>query len=206
MFVQMYMLGFACHKPKSKGVCRMCSFRATGVLSLLCLALAGCATSTVFGPVNTLIVPALPATADAPLPESHADTVAAQKIRVFPSHLDPESDLYRHRSVFFNFDDWALRKQDAQVVEMHGIYLWRYPELHVRVEGNTDDRGSREYNLALGERRAQTVKEALQLLGARDEQIDTVSYGEEKPRRPGRDERSRAQNRRADIVYRAMSR
>ena len=76
----------------------------------------------------------------------------------------------------------------------------------MRVEGNTDDRGSREYNLALGERRAQTVKEALQLLGARDEQIDTVSYGEEKPRRPGRDERSRAQNRRADNVYRAMSR
>lgn len=184
----------------------MCSFRATHVLGLLCLALAGCATGTVFGPVQTVVVPALAPTAEVPLAAPHANAAAAQRIRVFPSHLDPQSDLYRQRSVFFDFDGWALRQQDKQVVEMHGIYLWRYPELHVRVEGNTDDRGSREYNLALGERRAQAVKETLQLLGASGEQIDTVSYGEEKPRHHGRDERSRAQNRRADIVYRATSR
>lgn len=206
MFVQMYMLGSACHKSQSTDLCRMCSFRATPSLSLLCLLLAGCATGTVLGPVQTVLVPPLPSAAAAPLPESQAENVAARHIRVFPSHLDPASDLHRHRSVFFDFDGWSLRQQDEQVVEMHGIYLWRYPELRVRVEGNTDDRGSREYNLALGERRAQAVKEALHLLGARDEQIEAVSYGEEKPRHPGHDERSRALNRRADIVYRAASR
>jgi peptidoglycan-associated lipoprotein len=69
------------------------------------------------------------------------------------------------------------------------------------VQGNADERGSREYNLALGQRRADAVKQAMQLLGARSEQIETISFGEEKPRATGHDEKSWAENRRADIVY-----
>ena len=184
----------------------MCSVRATAALCVLATVLAGCATGTVFGPVNTVLVAPLPVAASAPLPKPQPEVVAAQRIRVFPPHLDPDSELYQHRSVFFAFDDWVLRSEDQPVVESHGLYLWRYPELRVRVEGNTDDRGGREYNLALGERRAQAVKAAMQLLGAKEDQIETVSYGEEKPRRQGLDETSRAHNRRADIVYRKTSR
>lgn len=179
---------------------------ATAVRFVFALALTGCAASTVLGPVKTVLVPPLPAGASAPLPKPQPEPVAARHIRVLPPHLDPDSELYQHRSVFFAFDDAALRPEDRPVVGSHGVYLWRYPELHVQVEGNTDDRGGREYNLALGERRAQAVKAAMQLLGAREDQIETVSYGEEKPRRHGVDEASRAYNRRVDIVYRKTSR
>ncbi len=162
-------------------------------------------TSTVVEQGGTVFVAPLPAAASAPLPEPTPEP-AAQVINVLPPHLDPDSELYRHRSVFFAFDQSTLRPQDLSVVEAHGIYLWRYPELRVRVEGNTDDRGSREYNLALGQRRAEAVGAAMRLLGAREDQIEAVSYGEEKPRRSGDDEASRAHNRRADIVYRRTSR
>lgn len=174
--------------------------RVSAVLPALVAALAGCATGTALGPLRPVVVAPLPVAASAPLPRAQPEPVA-QRIKVLPAHLDPDSELYQRRSVYFAFDDWGLRSEDRAVVESHGNYLWRYPELRVRVEGNTDDRGGREYNLALGERRAYAVKAAMQLLGARDDQIETVSYGEEKPRDPGTDEESRAHNRRADIVY-----
>jgi peptidoglycan-associated lipoprotein len=167
----------------------------------LAAVLSGCS-GLVKDPPQTLYVPPLPAAASAPLPRAKPQQPAARVIKVLPPHLDPDSELYQHRSVFFAFDDSAIRPEDRAIVESHGIYLWRYPELRIRVEGNTDDRGGREYNLALGERRAQAVKAAMRLLGARDEQIETMSYGEEKPRASGMDEDARARNRRADIVYR----
>lgn len=184
----------------------MTVLRVVAALPALAIALAGCATGTALGPVRSVFVPPLPVAASAPLPRPQPEPEAGQRIKVLPPHLDPDSELYGHRSVFFAFDEWSLRPEDQPVVESHGIYLWRYPELRVRVEGNTDDRGGREYNLALGERRAQALKAAMQLLGAREEQIETMSYGEEKPRRPGTDEAARAHNRRADIVYRRTSR
>jgi peptidoglycan-associated lipoprotein len=87
------------------------------------------------------------------------------------------------------------------VIELQGQYLARNPALQLRVEGNTDERGSSEYNLALGQRRAQAVKSALQLYGVKDSQVEAVSFGKEKPRATGHDESAWAQNRRADIVY-----
>jgi peptidoglycan-associated lipoprotein len=172
---------------------------------MACALMAGCA-GTVRDPPWPVVVPPLPPAVAEPEPLPPPPGPAPQIIKVLPPHLDPDSELYKNRSVFFAFDDEALRPKDLAVVESHGIYLWRYPELHIRVEGNTDDRGGREYNLALGERRAQSVKAALRLLGAREEQIETVSYGEEKPRRHGTNDSSRAYNRRADIVYRKTSR
>ncbi|WP_457391490.1 peptidoglycan-associated lipoprotein Pal [Roseateles sp. P5_E1] len=182
----------------------MNKFRIRAALAAIATSVTAC-TSTVVEPLGTIVVAPLPPAASAPLPKPKAEP-AAQVIKVLPPHLDPDSELYRHRSVFFTFDQSTLRAQARSVVEAHGIYLWRYPELHVRVEGNTDDRGGREYNLALGQRRAEAVRAAMRLLGARDEQIETVSYGEEKPRRQGTNEASRAHNRRADIVYRRTSR
>lgn len=175
------------------------------LFSAVPVVLSGCS-GWVLDPPNTVVIAPLPAAASAPLPKPPPPAQAGQVIKVMPPHLDPDSELYQNRSVFFAFDDATLRPVDRAIAEAHGTYLWRYPELHVRVEGHTDDRGGREYNLALGERRAQALKSAMQLLGARDEQIETISFGEEKPRTAGADEASRAWNRRADIVYRTSLR
>src|SRR5690349_15248847 len=90
-------------------------------------------------------------------------------------------------SVFFEFDKSALTPQDRKVVEAHAQYLKEHPDLKVRVEGNTDERGSKEYNLALGQRRAETVTKVMKLLGVKDQRVEAVSYGEEKPRAEGHD-------------------
>ncbi|TMH30009.1 MAG: hypothetical protein E6H58_15190, partial [Betaproteobacteria bacterium] len=87
------------------------------------------------------------------------------------------------------------------VIEVQGDYLSRNPNLHVRVEGNTDERGSSEYNLALGQRRAEAVTGALKLYGVKDSQVEAVSFGREKPKAAGHDEAAWAENRRADVVY-----
>jgi peptidoglycan-associated lipoprotein len=104
-------------------------------------------------------------------------------------------------SVFFPFDVDAVQAADRDTIQAHGAYLGKNSGARVRVEGNADERGSSEYNLGLGQRRANNVRKALILAGAKDSQIETVSFGEEKPRASGHDEESWAQNRRADIVY-----
>ena len=104
-------------------------------------------------------------------------------------------------SVFFEFDKSALSAQDRKLVEAHAQYLVQHPATKVRVEGNADERGSKEYNLALGQRRAETVANVMKLLGVKDQRVEAVSYGEEKPRAQGHDEQAWAQNRRSDIQY-----
>jgi peptidoglycan-associated lipoprotein len=86
------------------------------------------------------------------------------------------------------------------VVAAHAAYLTKFPTARVRLEGHTDERGSREYNIGLGERRAQTVRKALMLQGVSEAQITTVSYGEERPAVEGSDESAHAQNRRVELV------
>lgn len=105
------------------------------------------------------------------------------------------------RSVYFPFDVDAIQEGDRPVVQAHGAYLSEHPERKARTEGNADERGSSEYNLALGQRRANNTKKALVLSGAKASQIEAISYGEEKPIAPGHDEASWAQNRRVDITY-----
>jgi peptidoglycan-associated lipoprotein len=95
----------------------------------------------------------------------------------------------------------AIQDADKQVIQAHGEYLGVHPEHKVRSEGNADERGSSEYNLALGQRRANNTKKALVLSGAHTDQIEAISYGEEKPVATGHDEESWAQNRRTDINY-----
>ncbi|MBI5006946.1 MAG: peptidoglycan-associated lipoprotein Pal [Nitrosomonadales bacterium] len=104
-------------------------------------------------------------------------------------------------SVHFPFDVDAVQPEDRATVQAHGKYLSENRGSKVRLEGNADERGSSEYNLALGQRRANNVKKLLILSGAKESQITTVSYGEEKPRATGHDEASWAQNRRVDFVY-----
>jgi peptidoglycan-associated lipoprotein len=113
---------------------------------------------------------------------------------------DPSSPLYK-RSVYFDYDSNAVKDEYKGLVQAHSRYLADKRDSRIRIEGNCDERGSREYNLALGQRRAESVKKVMTVLGVPDTRIETVSYGEEKPVAPGHDESAWAQNRRADIKY-----
>jgi peptidoglycan-associated lipoprotein len=109
--------------------------------------------------------------------------------------------LMRENIVHFDYDRSDIRDRDRAILDNHGRYLAANPGTSVRLEGHADERGSREYNLALGERRAQAVARYLRILGVSDGQMDILSYGEEKPVAFGRDEISWQQNRRVEIVY-----
>ncbi len=113
----------------------------------------------------------------------------------------PQSGLLATRLVYFDFDSAEIKGAGTDVVAAHAKYLASHPAIRVRLEGHTDERGSREYNIGLGERRAQSVRRALLLQGATDAQISTVSYGEERPVALGHDETAWAKNRRVEIVY-----
>jgi peptidoglycan-associated lipoprotein len=113
---------------------------------------------------------------------------------------DPNSMLSK-RSVYFDFDSNAVKDEYRGLVQAHSRYLTDKRDSRIRIEGNCDERGSREYNLALGQRRAESVKKVMTVLGVGDARIETTSYGEEKPASGGHDEAAWAQNRRADIRY-----
>lgn len=113
----------------------------------------------------------------------------------------PQEGVLARRVVYFDFDSSEIRGEGTDIVAAHAKYLTANPNLHVRLEGHTDERGSREYNIGLGERRAQAVRRSLLLQGASDSQVSTVSYGAERPAVAGSDEAAWAKNRRVEIVY-----
>ena len=113
---------------------------------------------------------------------------------------DPNNILSK-RSVYFDFDSYVVRDEFKPLVEAHARYLQQNRNARLTIQGNTDERGSHEYNLALGQKRADSVKRMMALLGAGDGQIETVSFGKEKPRNGGHDEVAWAENRRDDMVY-----
>jgi peptidoglycan-associated lipoprotein len=117
------------------------------------------------------------------------------------SPLDDPTGSLSVRTIYFDYDSDAVRVEFRPVVEAHANYLATHPNTAITLEGHADERGSREYNLALGERRALSVRRQMVLLGASAAQIRTVSYGEERPAIEGHDEQSYAQNRRAEILY-----
>jgi peptidoglycan-associated lipoprotein len=106
------------------------------------------------------------------------------------------------RSIYFDYDSNAVKDEYRGLVQDHSRYMTAAQrDSRIRIEGNADERGSREYNLALAQRRAEAVKRVMTVLGVSDNRIETISYGEEKPKASGHDESSWAQNRRADIRY-----
>ena len=113
---------------------------------------------------------------------------------------DPNNILSK-RSVYYDFDKSDVKAEYRPMVEAHARYLRENPGAQVTVEGNCDERGSREYNVALGQRRAESVKKMMTVLGAAEKQVEAVSFGEEKPKAGGHDETAWAQNRRSDIQY-----
>jgi len=139
--------------------------------------------------------PTPPAAAPRPMPTSTVATVS------LPDYLDPKSSISTERSVYFDFDVFTIRGEDAPLIERHAKYLASHPAVAIRIEGHADERGSAEYNLALGQRRAESVLRALRIYGVRDGQMEAISWGESKPRAAGHDEAAWAQNRRADLQY-----
>jgi peptidoglycan-associated lipoprotein len=113
---------------------------------------------------------------------------------------DPGSILSR-RSIFYDYDKFDVKDEYRALVEAHAKFLRENPGRKMLIQGNTDERGGREYNLSLGQRRSDGVKRMLILLGAREDQIESVSLGEEKPRSEGHDESAWSQNRRSDLLY-----
>ena len=118
------------------------------------------------------------------------------------SQLQDPNSILSQRSVYYDYDSYSVKSEYRELVLSHARFLRDNSSASVILQGNTDDRGSREYNLALGQRRADSVRNMMTLAGARDEQIESVSLGEEKPRALGHSESAWSQNRRTDILYR----
>ena len=113
---------------------------------------------------------------------------------------DPKSPLYE-RSVYFDFNEYTVQTKYQKTLSAHASYLKANPKQKIIIQGNTDERGTAEYNLALGQRRSDAVRKSLNLMGVSDDQMEAVSFGKEKPKAEGDNEAAWAENRRADIVY-----
>jgi len=113
---------------------------------------------------------------------------------------DPDSPLSQ-RVIYFAFDSSEVAEEDRPLVEAHAAFLVANPDITVAVEGHTDERGAREYNIGLGDQRAQSVRRMLEFQGVSPAQISVVSYGEEKPAVEGHDESAWSMNRRVELVY-----
>ena len=113
---------------------------------------------------------------------------------------DPKSPLFK-RSVYFDFDSYAVKSEYQATLQAHANYLKANKDRKIKIEGNTDERGTTEYNLALGQRRSEAVRKSLSLLGVPDSQMEAVSFGKEKPKSQGSNETAWQENRRADIAY-----
>lgn len=169
-------------------------FSKTLLASAVCL-MAACSTTggnvEPATPKNVVAADTARPVAEAPSGLSAADLAALR---------DPANPLSK-RSIFFDLDSNVIKQDYASVIETHGKFLASRPGVKVMIRGNTDERGTAEYNLALGQRRADATRQGLVAYGVRDSQIETVSFGSEKPVAQGHTEAAWAKNRRADIAY-----
>jgi peptidoglycan-associated lipoprotein len=138
----------------------------------------------------------------APAPQQQTFAIHPQQAHATPSAANSASlQLPAQRSFYYDLDRYDIKPVHRPAIEAHARYLQQNADAHVTIQGNGDERGSREYNLALGQRRAESVRQVMRLSGVADRQIETISFGEEKPKALGHDEASWAENRRSDVVY-----
>lgn len=130
-----------------------------------------------------------------------AVTPVAPKVAQQANPLKDPNNILSKRSIFYDFDKYDIKDEYRALVQAHANYLAQNRGAKMLIQGNTDERGSREYNIALGQRRADGVKKMLELMGAQDSQIEAVSLGEEKPRCTEQTEACYSQNRRSDMLY-----
>lgn len=145
--------------------------------------------------------PAPPATA--PVTDSGSTQAVGNDGAFQGNPLDDPASLLSNRTVYFEYDASDIQGPDRPVIEAHGRYLADNPSATVTLEGHADERGSREYNIALGEQRANAVRQLMALLGASASQIKVISYGEERPAAEGSNEEAWRLNRRVEIIYRS---
>ena len=162
--------------------------------ALVALLIAGCSSS-----------PSGPEQGGAPVETrgGNVATVTAGGVdsRALPRELTDPKSILSKRSIYFDYDKYDVRAEYKDLVTAHAKFLANNRQFKMLVQGNTDERGSREYNLALGQKRADSIKKMLTLLGAREDQVESVSLGEEKPKSEGQNEAAWAENRRGDMLY-----
>lgn len=172
------------------------------VLPTLLAVIAGCSSTKLAEPSAAAPVTTAaptPAQTSRPAPPAQPAQTAVKTVTAHP--LDNLKSSLAQRSVYFDFDSVLIHDADRPLIEAHAKYLTSSRTAQVRIEGNADERGGREYNLALGQRRAEGVLKSLTLLGAPAAEMEAISYGKEKPADPGHDEAAWAKNRRADLNY-----
>jgi peptidoglycan-associated lipoprotein len=175
--------------------------RVSFVVLAIAAGLYGCATTE--SPEST--ESATPSTSGTP---TQSSTAARQSRGVTPGaarapiQLTPGQRPDLKYSVYFEYDQYDVKPEFRALVDSHARWLKTNPQARLKIEGNADERGSREYNLALGQRRAEAVTKMLLLMGARPEQIEAISWGEEKPRGTTHDETAWSENRRSDFANR----
>jgi peptidoglycan-associated lipoprotein len=169
--------------------------RQTLVLATLTAALlAACSSQPPAPEQKPAQVEQKPPAVSAPVTQETIDPFSVAALK------DPKNILSK-RSVFFNFDEYVVKEEFKPLIEAHAKFLVKNGGMKMLIQGNADERGSREYNLALGQKRAEAVKKSLLLLGGKENQIEAVSLGKEKPRCTESSEECWAQNRRDDMLY-----
>ena len=172
------------------------------VSAVLAALLAACSSTAVKPQPAAPVEDAAKASQAAPVAaEDNAATGSASQDSVGVNPLKDPNNILSKRSVYFDFDKDEVKAEYRPLVEAHAKYLQANPNAKLMIQGNADSRGSREYNLALGQRRSVAVKKAMNVVGAQDKQIETVSYGEEKATQTCKDDGCWSHDRRADIVY-----
>lgn len=167
--------------------------------AVLAAALAGCASGVKLdnAPVEDRTATAVGPGAAGPAGQSEVSPVTAED-----ATAGTAGPVNVAKTVYFDYDSNAIKPEYQGLIEGNARWLAQHRNAHVVVEGHTDERGGSEYNLALGQRRAEAVRQALELLGVQDSQVEAVSFGKEKPAVEGHDEAAWAKNRRAEIAYR----
>ena len=174
----------------------MRNFKSVAFIVSTATLLAACSSPTKLN--ETPVVEKSPSAPTAPMTDPR-DVRQVETGNVDPLN-DPQGVL-ANRSVYFDYDSFVVRADGQPVVQNHSGFLTKNTSRKVLIQGNTDERGGTEYNLALGQKRAEAVRRSMASLGVSENQIEAVSLGEEKPKATGSDEASWAENRRADIVY-----
>jgi len=172
--------------------------KACALWSCAAALLAGCSSTPTTPPPEPAPVEKPAEAPPAPAPVVAAPAPAPVKV---PEYLDPNSPISAQRSIYFDYDNFTIKPEYRPLIELQGKYLASHSELSIKIEGNADERGSAEYNLALGQKRAQAVLNALKMYGVKDSQMEAVSWGRERPKATGHDEAAWAQNRRSDLAY-----
>jgi peptidoglycan-associated lipoprotein len=170
---------------------------STSVIAATLVVLGACSSGT---KLDTPIAPVTDSSSGTPA----TDTSGVRTITADGTGLDPEARALMEKSIYFDYDSYAVKDQYRSQIDANGKFLTARGTRKVIIQGNTDERGGSEYNLALGQKRAEAVRKQLALVGVPEGQIEAVSLGKEKPRATTHDEAGWAENRRADFVYQAQ--